>query len=155
MFPLSAWSKHTAVAPCAWTLPWSRQDTARYSRGVSWLLTSVVMTLLLVIAVLAVAAAASPQLAPLEPIARHGMTVAHAASGIVVAGAVIGLLKGHDPDALWITVGYAVAAVGVPALLLNRQPDESGEPAEPPHLYVVAVTAVTVLVLVLRLQQTW
>ncbi|KRF20525.1 hypothetical protein ASG90_18205 [Nocardioides sp. Soil797] len=120
-----------------------------------WLLTTVVLTLLLVIAVLALAAAASPQFAPLEPIARHGMTVAQVATGIVVLGAVIGLLKGHDPDALWITVGYAVAALGVPVLLLNQQPNESGEAIEPPSLYVVAVAAVTVLVLVLRLQQTW
>lgn len=120
-----------------------------------WLLTSVLMTLLLVIAVLAISAAVSPQLAPLEPIARHGMTVAQFTTGIVVLGAVIGLLQGHDPDELWITVGYAVAALGVPVLLLNQQPNESGEAVEPPSLYVVAVAAVTVLVLVLRLQQTW
>ncbi len=113
------------------------------------------MTLLLVITVLAIAAAASSQLKPLEPIARHGMTVGQVCTGVVVLGAVIGLLKGHDPDELWISVGYGVAALGVPVMLLNRQPDASGEPVEPPHLYVVAVAAFVAMVLVLRLQQTW
>lgn len=155
MFPVSASAKHTVLGRSAWPLPWRPQSPARYSHGVSWLLTVVVVTFLFVIAVLAVTTAASPQLAALEPVVRNGMTVAHAATGLVVLVAVIGLLRGHEPDQLWITIGYAVAAVGVPVLLLNRQPDPSGKPVEPPHLYVIAVAAVTTLILVLRLQQTW
>ncbi|KQY57457.1 MULTISPECIES: hypothetical protein [unclassified Nocardioides] len=121
----------------------------------SWLLTSVVAVYLLVIAALAVGAAASPTMAPLEPIARLGMKIAQGAIAIVVLFAAIALLRGHDPDELWISVGYGVAALGVPVLLLNRQPDPSGAPVEPPHLYVIAVAAVTSMVLVIRLQQTW
>lgn len=117
--------------------------------------TAVVMTLFVVIAVLALAAALAPALAPLEPIVRHGMTAAQVLSGLVVLAAMIALLKGHDPDQVWISVGYGVATVGVPLLLLNRVPDESGEAVEPPHLYVVAVAAVVAAILLLRLQQTW
>lgn len=121
----------------------------------SWLLTSVVSAYLLVVAVLAVVAARSSSPTPLEPIVRIGMLIGQGAIGIVVLIAGISLLKGHDPDAVWISVGYCVAALGVPVLLLTRQPDPSGEPVEPPHLYVIAVAAVTALILLLRLQQTW
>lgn len=120
-----------------------------------WIVAVVVATFLFVIAVLAVATALKAELEPLEIIARSGMKVGHAAAALVVLGVLIDFLQGHRPDELWISVGYAVACVGVPTLLLNRQPDEDGNPSDPPHLYVIAVAALATAVLTLRLVQTW
>lgn len=121
----------------------------------SWPFTLVVVTYSGVIAVLAATAAAAPAMAPLEPIARLGMKVAQVATAVLALVAGLSLLQGHESDATWISAGYAIAAVGVPLLLLNRQPDEDGEPVEPPSLWVIAIAAVTMAVLLLRLQQTW
>lgn len=120
-----------------------------------WIVAVVVATFLFAIAVLAVAAALNSELAPLEVIARHGMKVGHVAAAVVVLGVLIDFLQGHRSDELWISAGYAVACVGVPTLLLNRQPDEDGNPSEPPHLYVIAVAALATAILTLRLVQTW
>lgn len=120
-----------------------------------WIAALVVATFLLVVAVLAVAAALKPELAPLEVLARHGMKVGHFAAAAIVLGVVIDYLQGHRPDELWISVGYAVAAVGVPTLILTQQPDKDGNVGDPPHLYVVAVVAIAAAVLVVRLVQTW
>lgn len=108
-----------------------------------------------VIAVLAAASASSSAMAPLEPIARMGMKVAQGATALLAAVAGLMLLRGHQPDEVWISLGYAIAAVGVPFLLLTRQPDESGEPVEPPSLWVIAIAALAMGVLLIRLQQTW
>ncbi|MDT0202377.1 hypothetical protein [Nocardioides sp. AE5] len=121
----------------------------------SWLFTIVVITFAGVIAVLAVTAASSAAMAPLEPITRHGMKVAHAAGAVIALVAGLKLLQGHQPDEVWISAGYAIAVVGVPLILLTRVPDEDQEAVEPPSLWVVAIAAVTMAVLLLRLQQTW
>lgn len=120
-----------------------------------WIATVVVATFLVVVAALAVAAALLPDLAPLEVLARHGMKVGHLAAAAIVLCVVIDYLQGHRPDEMWISVGYAVAAVGVPTLILTQQPDAEGKPTDPPHLYVVAVVAIAAAVLVFRLVQTW
>lgn len=120
-----------------------------------WIATLVVATFLLVVAVLAVVAALKPDLTTLEVVARHGMKVGHLAAAAIVLCVVIDYLQGHRPDEMWISVGYAVAAVGVPTLILTQQPDADGNPSDPPHPYVVAVVAVAAAVLVVRLVQTW
>ncbi len=108
----------------------------------------------------------------LDPVVRRFMIAGQGAAAVVVLLDVVTLLQGHEVDSLVTHVGYAVAAVGLPVILLNRRPDlqvpgqeadastgaadpvEESEP-EPAHLAVVAVTAIALLVLVVRLQQTW
>ncbi|NYG59454.1 hypothetical protein BJ980_002377 [Nocardioides daedukensis] len=121
----------------------------------SWLFTIVIATYAGVIAALAASVAVTPALAQMEPLVRHGMKVAQIGGALVAVVAGLNLLKGHEPDQLWISVGYAVAVVGVPFLLLTRQPDENGEPVEPASPWVVAIAAITMAVLLIRLQQTW
>ncbi len=112
--------------------------------------------LLACVAVLAVVAV---PLVNLRPVAGIAMKTGHAAAVLVVLVDVIGLLRGHEVGSMLTHVGYAVAIVGLPFLLLNTEPDvgEDGEPqpAEPPHPVVVAVTALAMAVLVWRLQITW
>ncbi|MDN5894333.1 MAG: hypothetical protein L0H93_09940 [Nocardioides sp.] len=121
-----------------------------------WIAALVVATFLIVVAVLSVAAATlGPEFTPLEVIARSGMKVGHLATAVLVLGVVIGYLQGHRPDELWVTVGYSVAAVGVPTLILTQQPDADGSAAEPPHLYVITIVAIATAALAIRLVQTW
>ncbi|HEY9564370.1 MAG TPA: hypothetical protein VIR30_11430 [Nocardioides sp.] len=121
----------------------------------SWLFTIVVASYAGVIAILAAAVASTSALQPMEPLVRHGMKVAQVAGGLVAAVAGLNLLQGHQPDQVWISAGYAIAVVGVPFILLTRQPDEDGEPVEPVSLWVIAIAAITMAVLLVRLQQTW
>lgn len=128
-----------------------------------WIPIVVVACFLVAIAVAAVLAATVPALA------RHGDTVRLAmkgAQGVValfVLYDVITLLQGHQVDEGMTHAGYAIASVGVPVLLLTRQPgdpdpdDEEGEPVPPasPHLFVVAVAAIATAVCIVRMQQTW
>lgn len=108
------------------------------------------------VAVLAVLAAFLPALA--EP-ARIAMKTAHAAAVVVVLVDAVSLLQGHEVGSMYTHVGYMVAIALLPVLLLNRFPetDEDGQelPVEPAHPIVVAVTAVAMCVLVIRLYQTW
>ncbi|WP_162599855.1 hypothetical protein [Nocardioides solisilvae] len=114
----------------------------------------------------------------LDPVVRRFMVAAHGATAVVVLLDVVTLLRGHEVESPVTHIGYAVAAVGLPVILLNRRPlldedeglergeesgEESGDGAEPaesaepdlPHLGVVAVTAAAMVVLVVRLQLTW
>lgn len=115
------------------------------------------------VALLALAGIAAPRL---EHPARIAMKAGQLLTLLVVVLDVATLLQGHEVDSLVTHVGYAVAAVALPVVLLTRhpaQPDAEGDdgeageaaPVEPPHLAVVAITAVAVAVLVARLQQTW
>lgn len=99
----------------------------------------------------AVAALVGTRLPVVGEAARVGIRVGHGATALVVLLDVLTLLDGHRVDSRTTHIGYAVAAVGLPVVLLTRQ----GEDAEPPHLGVVAVTAAAMAVLVVRLQQTW
>lgn len=111
---------------------------------------------LALVAVGAVLAAIKPVLA--GPV-RIAMKTAHAAACVVVLVDAITLLRGHDVDSMYTHVGYMVAIVLLPVVLLNRFPetDEDGNelPVEPPHPIVIAVTAVAMCVLVIRLHLTW
>src|SRR5690606_30218209 len=111
-----------------------------------------VAAFLAVVAVLALVAVSMPQF---ERVARLAMKVAHAGTAVVVALDAIKLLQDHEVDNTVTHVGYMVAAVGLPLILLNQRAevDEKGRPirddegnqtlAPPPHLAVVAVCAIT------------
>lgn len=126
-------------------------------------LTYAVAVLLGVVALLALIALAKPAL---DPITRIAMKIAHAATAVVVLLDGILLLQGHEVGNMFTHVGYMVAAVGLPLVLLNQRPevdekgrpvlDEEGEPVitPPAHLAVVVICAVAMLVLVVRLQVT-
>lgn len=117
-----------------------------------WIPTLVIAALLGAVAVVAVVGASVPRL---EPVARLAMKGMQAVIGVFVLADVITLLRGHEAPDMFTHVGYAIAAVGVPLLLLTRQPGPDDEPVAPPHLYVVAIAAVAAAVLVVRVQQTW
>lgn len=127
-------------------------------------LTYAVATYLAVVALLALIALKKPDL---ESVVRQAMKVAHGATALVVALDAVKLLQGHEVDNQVTHIGYMVAAVGLPVVLLNQQrpefddegnalTDEEGEPllTPPPHLGVVAICATAMVVLVVRLQMT-
>lgn len=105
---------------------------------------------------MAVVASFKPALAESTRIA---MKTAHAVAAVLVLIDAISLLQGHEVSSMYTHIGYMVAIVLLPVLLLNRFPesDEDGNelPVEPPHPAVVAVTAVAMGVLVVRLWMTW
>lgn len=109
----------------------------------------------LFLGVVAVLAVIGILTARVEPLARLAMKVGQLATLVVVALDVVTMLQGHEPPDRTTHIGYAVAAVGLPVLLLTRHAEEGEEEPPKPHLGVVAVTAAAVAVLVLRLQQTW
>jgi hypothetical protein len=105
--------------------------------------------------VVAVVSLVAIRVPSLDLVARTAMRVGQVAAVVVVVLDLITLLQGHEVGSDLTHVGYAVATLGLPAILLKRRPEEDGEPGEPPHLAVLAVTAVALTVLVVRLQQTW
>ncbi len=128
-----------------------------------WIPIVIVACALVAIAIAAVLAATVPALARFEQGVRWAMKGGQAVVALFVLYDVITLLQGHQADEGMTHAGYAIASVGVPVLLLTRQPgapdpdDAEGKPvpADPPHLLVVAVAALATAVLVIRLQQTW
>lgn len=127
-------------------------------------LTYAVAVLLGLVAVLALVAIVRPALdAPV----RTAIKVAHGATVGVVLLDAVKLLQGHEVGNMFTHVGYMVAAVGLPAVLLGQRAevdekgravlDDEGSPvkAPPPHLAVVAICAVAMCVLVVRLQLTY
>jgi len=126
-------------------------------------LTYAVAAFLGVVAVLALVGLARPAL---DQVVRKAMQVGHAATALVVLLEVVALLRGDDVRNDVTHIGYMVASVGLPVVLLNRrgEVDEKGRPvldeegnqvqSPPPHLAVVAVCAIAVSVLVIRLQVT-
>ncbi|WP_162598569.1 hypothetical protein [Nocardioides gilvus] len=126
-------------------------------------LTYAVAALLGLLAILALVAIAKPSL---DRPARLAMKGLHGATAFVVALDAVMLLQGHEVDNNVTHIGYMVAAVGLPVILLNQrgEVDEKGKPvlddegnqvpAPPPHLGVVAVCALAMAVLVVRLQMT-
>lgn len=124
-------------------------------------LTYTVALLLAAVAVLALVALAKPKL---DGPARLAMRGAHGATLVVVVLAGIDLLTGYEPKNMVTYVGYMVASAGLPVILLNQRGeiDEKGKPvlddegnqvqAPPPHLAVLAVCAVAMVVLLVRLQ---
>ncbi|MBE7323837.1 hypothetical protein IEQ44_04135 [Nocardioides sp. Y6] len=127
-------------------------------------LTYAVAAYLALVAVLALVGLRRPSL---DPVARQAMKIGHGATALVVALDAVKLLQGHEVANQVTHIGYMVAAVGLPVILLNQQRpefddegnalrDEAGEPVmtPPPHLAVVAICAVAMVVLVVRLQQT-
>lgn len=125
------------------------------------MLTYAVAVLLAAVAVLALVALKKPEL---DGPARLAMKGGHGATLVVVVLAAIDLLTGYEPKNMITYVGYMVASAGLPVILLNQRGeiDEKGKPvldddgnqvqAPPPHLAVLAVCAVAMVVLLIRLQ---
>lgn len=120
-----------------------------------WIPALLLASALLVVAVLALVVTFVRSAAALDRPMRWAMTAGQVLVGLYVLADVITLLRGHRAEEMFTHVGYAVAALGVPMILLNRPPGPDGEKPDPPHPAVVAVAAVATAVLVLRLQQTW
>ena len=114
--------------------------------------TTAVVVYLGVVAVLAAAGAGGVRV---ERIARIGLLVGQVGVGFVVAADLISLGRGHRPDELVTHLGYAVAAVGITPLLLGQRFTEEGEERRSPPLLLVALAAVVMGIVVLRLGQTW
>ena len=124
-------------------------------------LSYVVAVLLGLVAVIALLALKKPEL---DGPARLAMKVGHGATLLVVALAAVDLLRGYEPGNMVTYVGYMVASAGLPVILLNQrgEVDEKGRPvlddegnqvkAPPPHLAVIAICAIAMTVLVIRLQ---
>lgn len=113
------------------------------------------LTVALYLGAIAVLALVGLLVERLDPLVRLGMKVGQYATMVVVLLDAITLLQGHEPPSRATHIGYGVAAIGLPVLLLSRRPEREGEEAPPPHLAVIAVVAAAMVVMVVRLQQTW
>lgn len=64
------------------------------------------------------------------------------------------LLRGDRPPSMVTHVGYLVAAVGIIPLILRGVPAEDGQPSQPPSLWVGAIAALVVAVVLWRMAVT-
>lgn len=133
-----------------------------FSIFVPWIPTLVLACVLIAVGLAAIVVATAPALARWESAVRLAMKGCQGLIALFVLYDVITLLQGHQADEGMTHAGYAIAAVGVPVLLLTRHtpPADPDDPdaevvVDPPHLFVVAVAAFAAAVLVIRLQQTW
>ena len=107
--------------------------------------------LMLVLAVVCVLAALG---LPLERAGRIGTEVAEALLFLVVGADLLAWAAGNGPDEPVTHVGYAIAAVAV-IPLLTRRPKVEDEPApEPPSMWVLAIAAAAISVILWRLGAT-
>ena len=104
--------------------------------------------------VLAVGCALAALGLPLERACRIGTEVAEGLLFLVVAADLLAWAAGDGPDEPFVHVGYAVAAVAV-IPLVTRRPTPEGEPApEPASMWVLAIAALAVAVVLWRLGTT-
>ncbi len=115
------------------------------------------IALVVYLGIVAVVAAAGAGGLPVERVARVGLLVGQVCVGLVVAADLISLGRGHRPDELITHLGYAAAAIGITPLLLGQRFAQEGEEEErrDPPLVLVALAAVVMGIVVLRLEQTW
>jgi hypothetical protein len=116
---------------------------------------AVTVAVVVYLGVVAVLAAAGAGGLPVERIARIGLLVGQVGVGLLVAADLISLGRGHRPDELTTHLGYAAAAVGITPLLLGQRFTEEGEEPRNPPLVLVALAAVVMGIVVVRLEQTW
>lgn len=91
---------------------------------------------------------------PLARVARIGVEAAEALMFLVVAADLLAWAAGNAPEETVTHVGYVVAAVAL-IPILTRRPKVEGEPEpEPPSLWVLAVAALAVAVVLWRLGVT-
>lgn len=104
--------------------------------------------------VLAVVCALAALGLPLERPGRIGVEVAEAAMLLVVAADLLAWAAGNSPSEKVTHVGYVLATVAL-IPILTRRPRLEGEPEpEPPSLWVLAVAALAVAVVLWRLGVT-
>src|SRR5690606_5903726 len=99
-----------------------------YPSRVYPVLTYAVAAFLGAVALLALAAIRVPAL---DPVARTAMRVGQLGAAVVVGLDLLTLAQGHEVDSTLTHVGYGVAILGLPAILLTRrlevEPDEQQE----------------------------
>ena len=91
---------------------------------------------------------------PLERLGRIGVEIAEGAMFLVVAVDLLAWAVGDAPDDTFTHVGYVVAAVAI-IPILTRRPKIEGEPEpEPSSLWVLAIAALAIAVVLWRLVAT-
>lgn len=91
---------------------------------------------------------------PIERVGRIGVEVAEAGMLLVVAADLLAWAAGNAPEETFTHVGYVVAAVAL-IPILTRRPKVEGEPEpEPPSMWVLAIAALAVAVVLWRLGVT-
>lgn len=91
---------------------------------------------------------------PLERASRIGVEIAEGLLLLVVGADLLAWAAGDGPDDPVTHVGYAVAAVAVLPILTRRPTVEDEPDPAPPSLWVLAVAAVAVAVVLWRLGAT-
>ena len=120
--------------------------------SVNTAVTTAVVVYLGLVAVIAAAGAAG---LPVERVVRTGILVGQGCVGLLVVADLITLGRGHRPGELVTHLGYAAAAVGITPLLLGQRFTQEGEERRSPPLVLVALAAVVMGIVVVRLEQTW
>lgn len=91
---------------------------------------------------------------PLERIGRISVEVAEGLLFLVVGADLLAWAAGAGPEDPLTHVGYAVAAVAVIPILTRRPATEETPEPVPPSMWVLAVAAATVAVVLWRLAAT-
>jgi len=112
-----------------------------------WVATGLMLVLALVCALAALGL-------PLERAGRIGTEVAEGLLFLVVSADLLAWAVGDGPEEPFTHVGYAVAAVAVIPLLTRRPEVEDEPPPEPPSMWVLAIAAATISVVLWRLGAT-
>ena len=91
---------------------------------------------------------------PLERPGRIGIEVAEGLMLLVVGADLLVWAAGDGPDDPVTHVGYAIAAVAVIPVLTRRPTLDPEAPPSPPSMWVLAIAAATVAVVLWRLAAT-
>lgn len=91
---------------------------------------------------------------PLERVGRIGVEVAEAGMLLVVAADLLAWAAGNAPEETFTHVGYVVAAVALIPILTRRPKVEGETEPEPPSMWVLAIAALAVAVVLWRLGVT-
>lgn len=106
---------------------------------------------MLVIAAICVLAALGR---PLEALGRLLIELAEAALFVIVAFDLFAWAAGGGPADPFTHVGYAVAAVALIPILTRKPKVEGQEEGEPPSMWVLAVAALAIAIVLWRLAAT-
>jgi hypothetical protein len=91
---------------------------------------------------------------PVERVGRIGVEIAEGLMFVVVGADLLAWAAGSGPDDVLTHVGYAVAAVALlPILTRGPRVDDESDP-EPSSLWVLAVAALALAVVLWRLGET-
>jgi len=91
---------------------------------------------------------------PVERVGRIGVEIAEGLLFLVVGADLLAWAAGGSPDDPLTHVGYAVAAVAVIPILTRRPTTDEAQEPVPPSMWVLAIAAATVAVVLWRLAAT-